>query len=255
MKIYVCVKHVPDTAAKITIIGKNQIDEKVTFIINPYDENAIEAAAGLKKLVGDAEIVAVTLGKAAAESTLQSALAMGADRGLLICCDHNPDSMVTARALKAAIEQDGKPDIIFTGNESIDSEGFQTMFRLGAALNVPVANNVVAFKMEGRFVTAECKMDAGSIGVIRMPLPCIVAAGKALNKPRYPTLPDIMKARKKPIQTITLESLDLDSPAGSLEVVEMRPAVEERRGKIIEGPLENAVPELVRLLRKEAKVI
>jgi electron transfer flavoprotein beta subunit len=88
-----------------------------------------------------------------------------------------------------------------------------------------------------------------------MPLPCIVGAGKALNKPRYPTLPDIMKARKKPIQTITLESLDLGSPAGSMEVVEMRPAVEERRGKIIEGPLENAVPELVRLLRKEAKVI
>jgi electron transfer flavoprotein beta subunit len=82
MKIYVCVKHVPDTAAKITITGNNQIDEKVTFIINPYDENAIEAAAGLKKQGGDAEIVAVTLGKAAAESTLRSALAMAADRGL-----------------------------------------------------------------------------------------------------------------------------------------------------------------------------
>ncbi len=163
--------------------------------------------------------------------------------------------MVTARALKAAIEQDGKPDIIFTGNESIDSEGFQTMFRLGAALNVPVVSNVVAFKMEGRYVTAECKMDAGSMGVIRMPLPCIVGAGKALNKPRYPTLPDIMKARKKPIRTITLDSLGLDSPAGSMEIVELRPAVEKRRGQIIEGPFEKAVPELVRLLREEAKVI
>jgi electron transfer flavoprotein beta subunit len=255
MKIYVCVKHVPDTAAKITIIGNTQIDEKVTFIINPYDENAIEAAAGLKEQFADAEIVAVTLGKAAAESTLQSALAMGADRGLFIHCDYNPDSMVTARALKAAIELDGKPDIIFTGNESIDSEGFQTMFRLGAALKFPVVSNVVAFKMEDRFVTAGCKMDAGSIGVIRMPLPCIVGAGKALNKPRYPTLPDIMKARKKPIRTITLDSLDLDSPAGSMEVVDLRPAVEERRSKIIGGPPENAVAELVELLREEAKVI
>ncbi len=255
MKIYVCVKHVPDTAAKITIIANNQIDEKVTFIINPYDENAIEAAAGLKKQVADAEIVAVTLGKAAAESTLQSALAMGADRGLFVHSDYHPDSLVTARALKAAIELDGKPDIIFSGNESIDSEGFQTMFRLGAALKVPVASNVVAFKMEGRFVAAECKMDAGSIGVIRMPLPCIVGAGKALNKPRYPTLPDIMKARKKPIRTITLDSLDLDSPAGSMEVVELRPAFEKRRGKIIGGPPEKAVQELVELLRAEAKVI
>jgi electron transfer flavoprotein beta subunit len=255
MKIYVCIKHVPDTAAKITITGNNQIDENVTFIINPYDENAIEAAARLKKRIGDAEIIAVTLGKEAAESTLQSALAMGADRGLLICCDYNPDSMVTARALKAAIEQDGRPDIIFTGNESIDSEGFQTMFRLGAFLDVPVANNVVALKMEEGFVTAECKMDAGSTGVIRMPLPCIVGAGKALNKPRYPTLPDIMKARKKPIRTIALDSLDLGSPAGSMEVVELRPAVEKRRGQIIEGPLEKAVSELVRLLREEAKVV
>ena len=163
MKIYVCVKHVPDTAARITIIGDNQIDEKVTFIINPYDENAIEAAAGLKKQVADAEIIAVTLGSAAAESTLQSALAMGADRGILIRSDYNPDSLVTARALKAAIEQDGKPDVIFTGCESIDAEGFQTMFRLGAVLNLPVATNVVAFKLEGRFVTAECKMDAGGV--------------------------------------------------------------------------------------------
>lgn len=255
MKIYVCVKHVPDTAAKITIVGKNQIDEKVTFIINPYDENAIEAAAGLKQQVGDAEIVAVTLGKETAESTLQSALAMGADRGLLIRCNHSPDSMVAARALKAAIEQDGKPDIIFTGNESIDAEGFQTMFRLGAAMKVPVASNATAFKVKDGFVTVECKMDAGSVGVIRMPLPCIIGAGKALNKPRYPTLPDIMKARKKPIRTLTLDSLEVDSPAGSMQVVELRPAVEERRGKIIEGPFEKAVPELVRLLREEAKVI
>lgn len=255
MKIYVCVKHVPDTAAKISIIGNNRIDEQVTFIINPYDENAIEAAARLKKQVGHAEVIAVTLGKEAAESTLQSAMAMGADRGIFIRSNYSPDSMVTARALKAAIEQDGNPDIIFTGNESIDSEGFQTMFRLGAALNVPVATNVVAFKLDGRFVTAECKMNAGGIEVIRMPIPCIVGAGKALNKPRYPTLPDIMKARKKPIRTITLDRLDLRPPAGSMEILKLRPAVEKRRSKIIAGSPEEAVRELIRLLRQEAKVI
>lgn len=255
MKIYVCVKHVPDTAAKITIIGNNQIDEKVTFIINPYDENAIEAATGLKKQIGDAEIIAVTLGKAAAESTLRSALAMGADRGIFIRCDDNPDSMVSARALRAAIEQDGEADIIFTGVESIDSEGFQTMFRLGAILKVPVASNVVAFKLEDRIVTAECKLDAGSIEVIRMPLPCIIGAGKALNQPRYPTLPDIMKARKKPIRTVAFDSLELESPAGSMEVVELRPVVDERRGQIIAGSSEEAVQKLIRLLREEARVI
>jgi electron transfer flavoprotein beta subunit len=163
--------------------------------------------------------------------------------------------MLTARALKAAIEQDGQPDIIFTGSESIDAEGLQTMFRLGAALNFPVASNVVAFKLEDRFVTAECKMDAGRIEVIRMPLPCIVGAGKALNQPRYPTLPDIMKARKKPIRSVALDSLELDSPAGGMEIVELRPAVERRHSKIIAGSAEEAVTELVRLLKAEARVI
>jgi len=255
MKIYVCVKHVPDTAAKITIIEHNQIDEKVTFIINPYDENAIEAAGGVKKQVGDAEIIAVTLGKAAAEATLRSALAMGADRGILIRCERSPDHLVTARALKTAIEQDGAPDIIFTGNESIDSEGFQTLFRLGAAFDIPVASNVTSLKLEGGWVTVESKMNAGEMAVIRMPLPCVVGAGKALNKPRYPTLPDIIKARKKSIETIDLDSLNLPAPAASMEICELRPTVEERRRKIIEGPPESAVAELIRLLQDEAKVI
>ncbi len=255
MRIYVCVKHVPDTAAKITIIEKNQIDEKVTFIINPYDENAIEAASGVKKQVADAKIIAVTLGKAAAEGTLRSALAMGADRGILIRCERNPDSLITARALKAAIEQDGPPDIIFTGNEAIDSEGFQTLFRLGAAFDMPVASNVTSFKLADGGVTVESKMNAGETAVIRMPLPCIVGAGKALNQPRYPTLPDIMKARKKPIETLDLDSLDLPTPTGSMAISELRPVVEERRRNIIEGPPESAVAELIRLLQQEAKVI
>ena len=161
MRIYVCVKHVPDTAARITILGKDRIDERVTFIMNPYDENAVEEAARYKGSVDDAEVIAVTLGTPAAEATLRSALAMGADRGIFIKTDGHPDSMVTAAALKAAIESDGKPGIIFTGKESIDSEGFQTMFRLGAALDIPVATNVVAFTYDGEFVEVECEMEAG----------------------------------------------------------------------------------------------
>lgn len=255
MRIYVCVKHVPDTAAKITILGNSRIDERVTHIINPYDENAIEAAVQLKTQVGNAEVIAVTLGKAAAESTLRSALAMGADRGLFICGAQTADSMVTARALKAAIDQDGIPDIIFTGKESVDSEGFQTMFRLGAAFRMPVAVDVTAFNFEGGHVTVECKMNAGGLEVIRMPLPCIIGAGKALNSPRYPTLPEIMKARKKPVRTIDFDSLKLPAAAGSMKILQLRPVVDQRRSKIIGGPPGEAVRELIRLLREEAKVI
>ena len=220
MKIYVCVKHVPDSAAKITIQEKNQINESITFILNPYDEHAVEEAARVKKQVGDCEVIAVSVGKKEAENTLRSALAMGADRAILIQTDDRPDSIVTARALKVAIEQDCKPDLIFAGKESIDSEGFQTMYRLAAGLDVPVASNVVGFSLETDRVVVECEMEAGATGIVEMPLPCVIGTGKGLNKPSYPTLPAIMKARKKEVKIIDLNDLAIETPLSSMEIVE-----------------------------------
>jgi electron transfer flavoprotein beta subunit len=255
MRIYVCVKHVPDSAAKITIVGRNRIDETITWLLNPYDENAVEEAARLKRQFEGAEAIAVCVGKADAESTLRSAMAMGADRGILVTAsERSLDSMLTARYLKAAIVQDGRPDIIFTGKEAIDSEGFQTMFRLGYALGMPVATNAVAFAIEGRRAVVECEMEAGARQVIEMPLPCVVGAGKGLNKPRYPTLPDIMRARKKAIQQIDCGQLAVDSPQAFMQIVELRPSVQQRKGKILEGPPEEAVSRLIARLREEEKV-
>jgi electron transfer flavoprotein beta subunit len=255
MKIFVCVKHVPDSAAKITIQGDNQFNESITFILNPYDEHAVEEAARVKKQVGDCEVIAVSVGKKAAENTLRSALAMGADRAILIQTGDRPDSILTARALKAAIEQDGNPGLIFTGKESIDSEGFQTMYRLAAGLALPVASNVVAFSLAQDRVVVECEMEAGATGVLEMPLPCIVGTGKGLNKPSYPTLPAIMKARKKEVKIIDVKSLAIEKPLSSMEIVELKPAVEERVAKELKGPPEAAVAELIRILREEAKVL
>jgi electron transfer flavoprotein beta subunit len=255
MKIYVCVKHVPDSAATITIKDNNQIDENVTFLLNPYDEHAVEEGNRLKARTEGAEVVAVTVGKEAASSTLQSALAMGADRAILIRTDDRPDSILTARALKAAIEQDGKPDIIFTGKESIDSEGMQTMFRLAAALDVPVATNVVAFSIDRDKAIVECELEAGVKQLLEMPLPCIIAAGKGLNKPKYPTFMDIRKAKKKEIKQIELDSLPIEKPAARMEILELKPAVEQRQPKELKGPPEETVQQLIQLLRDEAKVI
>jgi len=255
MRIYVCVKHVPDSAAKITIVGNNQIDESVTFLMNPYDEHAIEEAARLKEQVGEAEVIAVTLGKADAANTIQSALAMGADRGILVTTDGRPDSLVTARALKAAIEQDGRPDIIFTGKESIDSEGFQTMYRLAAAMDMPAASGVESFSLERGRVLVECDLEAGAREVIEMSLPCVIGCGKGLNKPSYPTLPAIIKARKKKVKQIDLQSLNLAKPAGSIEILELKPAVEERHPQEVKGTPEEVAGELVRILQEEAKIL
>lgn len=255
MKIYVCVKHVPDSAARITITGKNQIDESVTFLMNPYDEHAIEEAARLKKQVGEAEVIAVSLGTADAANTVQSALAMGADRGILVTTDQRPDSLVTARALKAAIEQDGRPDIIFTGKESIDSEGFQTMYRLAAAMDMPAASGVESFALEQGRVRVECDLETGARAVIDMALPCVIGCGKGLNKPSYPTLPAIIQARKKAVRQIDLQSLNLAQPAGRIEILELKPAVEERRPRELKGTPDAIAAEIVRILRAEAKVI
>ena len=255
MRIYVCVKHVPDSAATITIKGTHQIDEGVTFLLNPYDEHAVEEAALLKARTADSEVVAVTVGKDAAISTLQSALAMGADRGILIKTDEPPDSILTARALKAAIEQDGKADIIFTGKESIDSEGMQTQFRLAAALDMPVGTNVVALSIDRNDVTVECELEAGVKQLLQMPLPCIIGAGKGLNKPKYPTFMDIRKAKKKEIKQIELDSLPIEKAAAHMAVLELKPAVEQRQPSEIKGPPEEAVQQLIQVLREEAKVI
>ena len=254
MNIYVCIKHVPDSAATITIREKNQIDEDITFLLNPYDENAVAEATALRGRIENSEVIVVALGKEGALNTLQSALAMGADRGLLIKTNEQSDSILTARALKAAIEQDGKPDIIFTGKESIDSEGMQTMFRLGAALEIPVASNVVEFSTENGQALVQCEMEAGIRQVLEMPLPCIIGAGKGLNTPKYPTFMDIRNARKKEVKQIDLVDLNLEKPAAGMEIIELKPAIENRQAKELKGSPQEIVRQLIEVLRQEAKI-
>ena len=255
MKICVCVKHVPDSAANITIKGKNQFDESITFIMNPYDEHAVEAAVQVKKQGGDSEVIAVSVGKEDAIKTLRSALSMGADRAILIKTNVRPDSVITSRALKGAIEHDGKPDIVFMGKESIDAEGFQTMYRLASDLDMSVASNVMAFSLEQRRVLVECEMEAGASEVIEMPLPCVIGTSKALNKPSYPTLPDIMHAKKKEVKIIDLENLDFEKPVSRTEILELKPAVEKRSPKELKGPPVEVVTQLIQVLREEGKVL
>ena len=152
MKIYVCVKHVPDSAATITVKKGTEIEEAITFLMNPYDEHALTEACRLKNRLPQTEVVAVCFSKPEAESTLRSALAMGADRGLLITTPHRHDAIMTARVLQKAIDHDGQPDLILTGKESIDSEGMQTMFRLAHLFNMPAATNVIKIETDRKSV-------------------------------------------------------------------------------------------------------
>ena len=255
MNIYVCVKHVPDSAATITVEGKTGINEKITFLLNPYDEHAVTEAAKIKASFAGTEVVAVCLGKAAAENTLRSAMAMGADRSILIETDQYHDSIFTARALAAAIRSDGRPWMVFTGKESIDSEGMQTQFRLAQHLGLPVATNVIKIDADSGGVTVECEREAGTIDVFRMSAPCVIGAGKGLNSPNYPTFPDIVKSRKKPVKRINLTELAIDPPAAGMQILELVPAVEQHTPKALTGSAADIAAQIVDILKNEAKVI
>jgi electron transfer flavoprotein beta subunit len=255
MQIYVCIKNVPDSAVNITILDKKCIDESIAFLLNPYDEHAVTEAAALKKQFKGSEIIVVCLGKKDAEKTIRSAMAMGADRGILIETHEAHDSMTTARALKAAIEQDGTPGIILTGKESIDAEGMQTMFRIGTLFDFPVATNAVNINAEADRAVVTYELAGGQTRTCEMSMPCVIAAGRGLNTPIYPTFPDVVKARKKPVNIIDFNSLAIETPSGSARVIELAPLSQERSPKEIDGtPLEIAA-KIVTILRKEAKVI
>jgi electron transfer flavoprotein beta subunit len=254
-RIYVCVKHVPDSAATITVLDNNRIDTNITFLINPYDEHALTEAARLKAQHGPAEVVAVCLGPAAAENTLRSAMAMGADRSILVVTDREHDSVFTARALKSAILQDGQPGVVLGGKEAIDTEGMQTLFRLAANLGLPAATNVVKLTLEQGAAVAECEKEGGAVDVLRLRLPCVIGAGKGLNTPRYPTFPDIMKSRKKEVRRIDLAALGVPAAESRMEIVELTPALENRSPRALAGSPAEIARRIAFILKEEARVM
>ena len=257
MKIYVCVKHVPDTAASIKIIdGIRYEDSQIKFVANPYDEYGIEEAVSLVEKEGG-EVVILTVGMPDATATMRAGMAMGAHRGILVKTNCQfLDPVLTAQALKAAMEQDGEfGDIVFTGKGSVDSESFQTQYHLANALGVPMVNDVSALTINGKNAVAEMESGGGGKQVIEMGLPCVIGATKGLNEPRYPKFPDIMKAKKKPIKEIDLSDLGINPDSGRISLEKLEAAPERNGAKILEGSIDAQVSELVRLLKEEEKVI
>ena len=256
MKIVVCVKHVPDTAASIKLAGDAGFEDgEIKFVANPYDEFGVEEAVSLVEKNGG-EVVVVTVGKAGAAASIRGAMAMGAHRAILVKMEGQfLDSSLTAKALKAAIEQDGMPDIIFTGKGSVDTETFQTQYRLAKSLGVPVVNEVTSLNVDGTKVVAERETGGGEKQVIEMGLPCVIGATRGLNEPRYPKFPDIMKAKKKEIKELNLADLGIDEGAGAVTLEKLELVPERSGAKMIEGSVDAQVTELVRILKEDEKVL
>jgi len=252
MRIYVCVKHVPDTAARITVVGGTGFAETCKFIVNPYDEYAVEEAVRLTRKEGGGEVIVVTLGMEAAVASMRAALALGPQRGILVKTDAQfLDSRTTSQALKNAIERDGTPDLVLAGKQSVDSEGMQTPYRLAQALGMPVVSDVVKLTVEGRCALVEREVEGGGREVLEVDLPCVIGATRGLNEPRYPKLPEIMQAKKKEIKVIPLAELGLSGDEGCTEIVQLAATPERGQARMLDGSVREKVEQLVSLLEQE----
>ena len=252
MRMYVCVKHVPDTAARISVVGGTGFAETCKFIVNPYDEYAVEEAVRLARREGGGEVIVVTVGKEAAVTSMRAALALGPQRGILVKTDAQfLDSRTTSLALKNAIERDGAPDLILTGKQSVDSEGMQTPYRLAHALGMPVVSDVVKLTVEGRCALIEREVEGGGREVLEVGLPCVIGATRGLNEPHYPKLPEIMQAKKKEIKVISLAELGLSGDEGCTEIVQLVATPERGQARMLDGSVREQVGQLVSLLEQD----
>ncbi len=256
MNIVVLVKQVFDTEAKIVIGADGRIDDSnVTMVMNPYDENATEEALLLKERLGG-EVIAVAAGTPKAQETLRTALAMGADRAVLVsdpALQSVSDDYAAAQALAKAVSE-LKPDIILTGRVAIDY-GSKIAGRVAEILGIPQVNTVTRLEVNGDKAVAAREIDGGS-EVIEVTLPAVFSAQKSLNNPRYPTVAGIMKAKKKELKTLTLADLGLDATmSGKMQIVGYSLPAGRKGGRVIPGEPGQAAAELAKLLRSEAKVI
>lgn len=258
MKIIVCVKYVPDTAIKVKLKadGKGVDLSDVSFVVNPYDEFAVEEALQIKEKSGG-EVVVVSAGGEKATAGLRTCLAMGADSAVLIQDDslENADSYAIGSVL-AGVCRELNPDMVFFGKTAIGVDNAQVPAVVAEQLDLPQVSVVLKLQVEdGRF-TAEREIE-GAREIVEGTLPAVFTAQKGLNTPRYASLKGIMAAKKKKIDVRSLDSLGLSAdglkPRLTLEEVTLPPP--RPPGKLLQGEISETVPELVKLLREEAKII
>ena len=249
MKLLVPVKRVVDYNVKIRVKSDQTGVELagVKMAMNPFDEIAVEEAVRLKEKGVATEIIAISIGVTASNETLRTALAMGADRGILVETDVQPEPLAVAKMLKAIVDRE-QPTLVILGKQAIDDDMNATGQMLAALLGWPQGTFASKVEIAEGTATVTREVDGG-LETVALTLPAIVTADLRLNEPRYASLPNIMKARKKPIETIKPADLGVD-PAPRLTTLKVVEPAKRQAGKKVAS-----VAELVDKLRNEAKVI
>lgn len=249
MKVLVAVKRVVDYNVKIRVKGDGSGVElaNVKMSMNPFDEIAVEEAIRLKEAGKVTEIVAVSVGPAQAQETLRTALAMGADRAILVKSDETVEPLGVAKVLKGVVDAE-KPDLVFLGKQAIDDDSNQTGQMLSALLNWSQATFASKVELGDGSAKVTREVDGG-LQTIDVKLPAIVTVDLRLNQPRYASLPNIMKAKKKPLEVLTPDALGVATTSTVKTLKVEAPAARSAGIKV------KSVAELVEKLKNEAKVI
>jgi electron transfer flavoprotein beta subunit len=256
MKVSVCVKRVPGTAARIKVApdGKSIDEAGVEFVLNPYDEFAVEEGLRLCEKAGG-EVTVVSFGSEAVAKELRNCLAMGAHAAIHVPVAPGAggmsDPLATARVLAAAIGSaaGGPPDLVLFGRQAVDDDSAQVGLMVATLLGLPAAPDVTKLTLGQGVVTVEREVE-GAVETYELPLPCVVTAHKGLNEPRLPNMKGIMAAKKKTITTVAPAAV-----AAADQQVESLELPPERKGGRIVGEGAAAVPELLRLLRQESNAL
>ncbi len=249
MKILVPVKRVLDANITVRVksdgTGVDLANQKMSM--NPFDEIAVEEAVKLREAGIATEIVAVSIGPAQAQDTLRTALAMGADSAILVKTDETIEPLAVAKILKVIAEQQG-PDLVIMGKQAIDDDSNQTAQMLSALLGWPQATFASKVEIADGKATVTREVDGG-LETLEMSLPAVVSTDLRLNTPRYASLPNVMKAKKKPLEEIDAASLGV-ALAPTLSVVSTAKPAERKPGSMV-----SSVTELVEKLKTEARVL
>ena len=249
MKILVAVKRVIDYNVQVRVKedGTGVVTDNVKMSTNPPDDNAIEEAVKIKEAGKAKEVVAITVGEEKAQETIRKALAVGVDRGIHVKTNENTEPLAVAKILQKIVDKE-KPDLVFMGKQAIDDDCNQTGQMLSALLNWPQATFASKIEIKDKFLEVVREVDEG-LETIEVNVPAIVTCDLRLNEPRYASLPNIMKAKKKPIEEITASDLGVDvSPR--LEQLKVEEPPKRKAGIKVAN-----VAELVQKLKNEAKVI
>jgi electron transfer flavoprotein beta subunit len=262
MNIFVCVKQVPDTETKIIPTGDGSFIEtaSIKWIMNPYDEFAIEQALLVKQSNPAANVTVVRVGSVKDTEALRTAMAMGADEAVLVEAADNLDSYSIAKALKGAIDKTGKkPDLILAGKQAIDDDALQVPQILAEVMGLPSVSVIVGFELAGTAVKVKREIEGGALEVYEVTTPCLLACNKGLNTPRYASLPGIMKAKKKPMAQHSLADVGVSEADRRVKYSQFKLPPEKPAGKKFDATdsakQNEIVGQVVGLLRTEAKVI